>query len=102
MVIGEYQLGNEQESLGIIRELIKGGVWVGGMVNPFNLATLYIKSSVVYIPADITGGGERSVLEARASNTTVEVAPDNPKLQELLTCPVWDEKYYCEQLKKGL
>jgi len=102
MVMGEYQLGNEAESLQIIRNLIRGNVWVSNSVNPFWLSTFYNASRCIYIPATLEGGGERSVLEARASGTKVEIESDNPKLQELLECPIWDEFYYVNQLKKGL
>jgi len=62
----------------------------------------YNRAKIVYIPANIIGGGERAVLEARACGCKVEVEPDNPKLQELLNCPLWDTNYYTDQLVKGI
>ena len=59
-------------------------------------------AETIYIPASTIGGGERAVLEARACERNVEVEPDNPKLQELLTCTVYEEKYYASQLKRGI
>lgn len=102
LVVGEYQVGNETESLSIAQNLVKNGCMVSNMVNPVDLANLYRWSRVCYIPADINGGGERAVLEARACGLKVEVEFDNPKLLELLTCPIYDEKYYAAQLKKGV
>ena len=72
------------------------------MVEPKKLMCLYNLASTVYIPADVMGGGERAVLEARACGRHVEVSEDNPKLQELLTCPIWDHHYYAYQLEKGI
>lgn len=46
-----------------------------------DLNLLYNQAHTVFIPAPVEGGGERAVLEARASGVAVEVAADNPKLQ---------------------
>jgi hypothetical protein len=102
LAIGEIQKGNPGESLDIIGDLLLGGIVISDMVEPETLATIYHCSRCVYIPADITGGGERAVLEARACNINVEVEPDNEKLEELLKSPLWDHLYYAEQLKKGI
>lgn len=103
MVIGEIQKENYAESFDIIMDLLIGGVAVSDMVDPETLASFYRVTSTVYIPAELIGGGERAVLEARACGVLeVEVEEDNPKLQELLTSPIWNEKYYAEQLKKGM
>lgn len=102
MVIGEIQKENYAESFDIISNLLLGGVAVSDMVKPETLAEIYNVSKSVYIPADIMGGGERAVLEARACGVDVEIEGDNPKLKELLTCPIWDEYYYSEQIKKGI
>jgi hypothetical protein len=66
------------------------------------LARYYQNAKCVYVPADIYGGGERAVLEARASDCIVKIEEDNPKLKELLDSPLWDEHYYAIQLKKGI
>lgn len=102
LVIGEYQLGNEPESLGIAQDLLKAGVMVSNMVSPFDLANFYHWSRTLYMPSDIYGGGERAVLEARACGLNVEIEDDNPKLKELLESPIYDHHYYAEQLKKGI
>lgn len=102
LVIGEIQRQNFQESFGIILPLIKHGVAISDMVPPEDLNLLYNLSQAVYIPADIYGGGERAVLEARVCGIPVEIESDNPKLKELLTSPIYDHHYYATQLKKGL
>ena len=102
IALGEIQKNNPQESFGIIAKLLGGGVIVSDLVSPKTLANFYSLSKTLYIPADVNGGGERAVLEARACDIDVEVDMDNPKLMELLTSPVWDEEYYYKQLKKGI
>lgn len=102
MVVGEIQHENWQESFDIISDLLLGGVGISDMVYPTKLRNLYNCAGVIYIPADVMGGGERAVLEARACSRPVEVENDNPKLQELLHCPVFDHHYYADQLKKGI
>lgn len=102
LAIGEIQRGNPTESLSIVSKLLGGGVFVSDMTYPEVLSNIYNMSKVVYIPADIFGGGERAVLEARACGVSVEVEPDNPKLIELLNSHIWNENYYAEQLEKGI
>lgn len=102
MVIGEIQKDNYTESFEIAINLMKQGIGVLPQIDDARLATIYHSSRNVYVPADIFGGGERAVLEARACGINVEVEDDNPKLKELLTSPIWDEKYYANQLKKGI
>lgn len=103
LVVGEFQNGNVPESLQITEELLRCGVGVSPMINPYDLAMLYHCSRTLYMPSDINGGGERAVLEARACGLQVEIEPDNPKLQELLDLPeVPDHFLYAKQLKKGI
>lgn len=102
MIVGEYQRDNKTESNSIITDLVSGGVMVSPLVHPFDLANLYHWSRTVYIPADINGGGERSIWEARSCGCEVEVESDNPKLQELVTGEVKDYVWYAEQLKEGV
>jgi hypothetical protein len=102
LVMGEYQLGNETESLEIVKSLVKGNVMVSTNRHPFDYAMLLSCSRKMYIPADIYGGGERAVLEARACGLTVEIEEDNPKLKELVEGPIYDHRYYAEQIKKGI
>lgn len=103
LVIGEYQKANETESLSIARNLLRGGVMVSDMVSPLDLSLIYHYARTVYIPADINGGGERSVLEAKASGCAVEVEPDNAKLRELVELEVVPSHYeYYKALKDGI
>lgn len=102
MAVGYIQEGNMDESFDIISQLLVYGCGVQGEVAPEILAKMINASKTVYIPATISGGGERSVLEARACGIPVEIEDDNPKLKELLTSPVWNHKYYYQQLKKGI
>jgi hypothetical protein len=102
MAIGQIQKGNIQESIDIIGDLLLGGVGISDMVPPEDLVKYYYMAGKVYIPADINGGGERAVLEARACERKVEIENDNPKLKELLTSPIWDHEYYAFQLKTGI
>lgn len=102
LVIGQYQIHNEEESLAIARDLIKGGVMVANEVDPFKLSLLMSCARTAYIPSSIIGGGERFLLEARACGLSVEIEPDNAKLQELLDGPIYDHMYYAKKLKEGI
>lgn len=102
LVIGEYQIENNIESDDIATKLIRGGVMVSNMINAYDLSNLYRWSRICYIPADINGGGERSVWEAKACGLKVEIEEDNPKLKELVESPVMDHKWYAEKLKEGI
>jgi len=103
LVVGEYQQDNEQESLSIVRDLVKNGTMVSPAVNPFDLSMYYRWSRKLYMPSDINGGGERAILEARSCGLEVEIEGDNPKLQELvLVDPIPTEKDYYKSLKKGI
>jgi len=102
LVVGEIQRDNWGESFDIISDLLLAGVGVSDMLYPGKLRNIYNCSDVVYIPADLNGGGERAVLEARACGRPVEVERDNPKLQELVDGPLQNHHYYAEQLKKGI
>lgn len=101
-VLGEIQKDNMSESMEIITDLLKNKVSVIPQQTSQDLNLIYNNTVTVYIPADIYGGGERAVLEARACSCDVIVEDDNPKLQELLKSPLWDEHYYASQLKKGI
>jgi hypothetical protein len=97
LVIGEVQKNNLVESMDIISDLVTNDIAVSGMVEPEKLNLIYNLTDNVYIPADINGGGERAVLEARAVGCNVEIE-DNPKLQELIECDVPTEKDYFNSL----
>ena len=102
LVVGEIQRDNWQESFDIISDLLLAGVGVSDMLYPSKLRNIYNCSGAVYVPADLNGGGERAVLEARSCGRPVEVERDNPKLEELVNGPLHDHIYYAEQLKKGI
>jgi len=101
-VIGEYQVDNSLESEEIWRKLEAGGVFCKDMISAKTLNCEYNRAKTVYIPATIMGGGERAVLEARQCGCQVEIEKDNPKLEELLTCPIYDTAYYITQLNHGI
>ncbi len=102
LAVGEVQTNNMSESMLIISALLDGGVMISNMVSPEALAVFYNMSEVAYIPADVFGGGERAVLEARACGIVVDVEDDNPKLQELVESPIYSHNDYYESLKKGI
>jgi hypothetical protein len=82
---------------------VAGGVEVFDFMSYTELADCYRRAQNVLVAASIEGGGERSVLEARACAARVHVADDNPKLQELATQPVvWDHEYYSRQVNRGV
>lgn len=104
LVVGQIQKGNIQESLAIIGNLLPAGVTVGDTVTPVTLAKLYRASRICYIPAEVMGGGERSLLESLHCGCEVEIEKDNPKLASLLALN-WrelDHYYYAQQLEKGI
>ena len=87
---------------GVARELRSKGVTVLPPVPYAELAALMRSAGVVYVPDDVFGGGERAVLEARSLGVKVHIEPDNPKLRELLSSPIYDHAYYARQLAYGL
>ena len=101
-VIGHYQLNNEEESSKIVKSLVRDGVGVFPAVTCEELAEFYWRARNVYIPANIYGGGERAVWEAKACGCNVVIDKDNPKLQSLLDEEVKDHHYYYKQLKRGI
>lgn len=102
LAIGQIQKGNKDESFNIIDHLLFEGVMVSDMVEPEQLAKLYNASHLCYIPADLNGGGERAILEARACGIMVDCEPDNEKLTGLLKCDVPTEENYYKALKYGI
>lgn len=98
LCVGEIQRDNMNESMGIIRELLDAGVVVSDMVEPEKLNLLYNVSETAVIGADINGGGERAVLEARACVLNVEVY--NDKLRELLSGPIYNQNDYLKGLEE--
>ena len=94
----EYSVSGE-----IVEQLQEHGIEVTNMLPPRELADLYRSSRLVFFPMATIGGGERSLLEARACGADVEVAEDNPKLQYLLHLnPIPDHRKYAAQLLAGI
>ena len=86
----------------LVARLERGGIQVLDFIGYEELAQYYRRARNVLVAASVHGGGERSVLEARACATPVHVAEDNPKLQELANqADVWDHEYYSRQLARG-
>jgi hypothetical protein len=102
LVVGEIQEDNMDESMRIINDLNSLGVGTMDMVPPEKLAILYNMSTMVYIPADINGGGERAVWEAKVCGCDVKVENDNPKLKELLYSDPVGHIKYAEDLDRGI
>lgn len=102
LVVGEFQENNPVESGWIADKLLRNGVMVSNMVHPFDLANLYHWSRTLYTPADINGGGERAIMEAKSCGLIVEIEEDNPKLKEVLEGPVLSHFDYAKALKKGI
>lgn len=102
LAVGQIQKKNLNESVDILGELLLSGVMVSDMVPPETLVKLFHASKTCYIPANVMGGGERAVLDARACGIDVEVESDNPKLLELTKSEIWDHHYYAAQLQKGI
>ena len=100
LCIGEVQKDNLVESMDIISDLVSNDIAVSGMLAPEKLNIIYNLSKTVYLPADVNGGGERSVLEARVCGCNVEV--ENPKLKELVNCKLPTEKDYFNSLNTAL
>lgn len=99
IVIGDIHTSEAK----LIKEFLnKNNVKIIDFTNQKELSQLINKSKLVYIPAEINGGGERAVLEARACNVEVKVENDNPKLKELLESKIWNEKDYYNNLLKGI
>lgn len=99
LVVGDL---NYVDSTQIISNLNDNNINIKEYVSAKDLSDLINKSNLVYIPCSINGGGERAVLEARSCNIKVKIEQDNPKLKELLSSPIWDERYYSLQIKKGI
>jgi hypothetical protein len=101
-IVGEFQQNNPDESQDIWDKLENNGVICKDMVIPEQLNVEYNRAKTVYIPADICGGGERAILEARSCGCNVEVEPDNLKLKELLTCPLPTHLDYANKLRRAI
>lgn len=101
-IIGEFQKNNPIESQEIWDKLDNDGVFCKDMITGEQLNVEYNRSKTVYIPASVYGGGERAILEARACGCKVEIEPDNPKLKEVMTMPLWTQVDYAKKLKEAI
>lgn len=101
-VFGEVQKENMQESLAIGFDLLTSHVGIMDMIPQEQLAKIYRCTDTVFIGNETHGGGERTVLEARACGAKVEVQEDNPKLLSMLDIPITDHVYYYHKLKEGI
>lgn len=101
LVIGEKYESIDSEK--IIQQLMnKNNITIKPFVEYSKLSIFFSQAKTLYIPATIFGGGERAILEARHCGLQIKIEKDNPKLKELLTSPIWDSEYYCNQLEKGI
>jgi len=91
-----------REAPAIRKYLERNGVEVQGFQKPESLRELILASHKAYIPAEVQGGGERAVWEARACGIPVEVESDNPKLTEFLSGPVRSHWDYAQAIDEQL
>lgn len=101
LVIGEeYDTTYSKNIISFLNE--KENVDLHSFVEYSQLPNYLCKAKTLYIPAMINGGGERAILEGRYCGLNIKIEPDNFKLKELLTSPIWDSQYYFEQLREGI
>lgn len=100
--VGQIQENNMDESFDIISQLLAYGVTIQGEVSPEILCQYINASKVIYLPATISGGSERSVWEAKACGIPVEIEIDNPKLQEFVDTNVKNHIQYAQALREGI
>lgn len=77
----------------------KEGFDVLDQVTPEELAVLYNQSKQCWIPTEVIGGSEKTVLEALACGLKVRVAEDNERLQEILIQPCYSHYYYAQKIE---
>lgn len=108
LAVGYFQPNNTRETESLTNYCRAKGVAVADWVPSSALVGLYNMSKRVVITADWDGGGQRTVLEAKACDVPVEVYSHSPKLLELkdLTradvLSNWSEASYAERLKEGI
>jgi hypothetical protein len=86
----------------IIKSLEDNGIIIKGAVSYSELAQIYNRSKLCYIPCTIDGGGERAILEARACGVNVQVESDNLKLQELCESKIYSHIDYAQSIENGI
>lgn len=82
--------------------LNEAGIDIIDFVRFDKIALYYQMSRKAYNASTVPGGGDRFLLEARACGLEVEIEPENPKLQELIEGPIYDHRYYANQIDLGL
>ena len=97
-IIGDFNDGEAD----LRNTLDKAGVELIDFVNYNDLNRYYNRCKSVHINADLYGGGERAVLEARACNVPVVISKQNEKLKGLNKGPIWNHFYYASQLDLGI
>lgn len=95
-------VGETAGAEGAVKQLEDAGVEVHDFVPYENLADIYRRTKTLVMAAELQGGGERAVLEARAAGASVELLSDNPKLQEVAVGPIYDHHYYAGQMQTGI
>jgi len=99
VVVGD---SNTKESKEIKTYLEENNIKVIDYTSQEELSKIINQSKLIYIPAELNGGGERAVLEARLCKAKIKIENDNPKLKELLTSKIFDEEDYYKGLLKGI
>lgn len=97
MLIGEIHGARDA-----VERLRRADVMVKDFVPYDELAEIYGRTKTLLVAADLQGGGERAILEARACGVEVVIARENPKLQGVADGPVHDHIYYAGQLLAGI
>lgn len=85
-----------------VERLRRDGITVQDFVPYDELAELYRRTRTLLVAAELQGGGERAILEARACGAEVRLTVDNPKPQEVAVGPIYDQHYYADQLIRGI
>lgn len=85
-----------------VTHLRDAGVEVLDFVTYAELATIYQRTKTLLVAAELQGGGERAILEARACGSDVNLVVDNPKLRQVLDGPVYSHHYYADGLLCGI
>lgn len=95
-------VGETAGALEAVEALKTAGVEVRDFVPYAELADVYRQSKTLVVAADLHGGGERAVWEARACGCRVELVSDNPKLEEMATSAIWSHHDYARALREGM
>ncbi|GAB3578062.1 glycosyltransferase family protein [Calidifontibacter terrae] len=86
----------------VVDKLVADGVELIDHVSQEELADLYNRAHVVFVPCVLQGGGERAIVEGRACGCEVEISDDNPKLASLLAGPISSHREYARIIEGSL